>query len=83
MSKKTKKAVRPKRPKLTSHNGYGIVSPYGDMWSSHIFPTREAAKAHIRDFWQGVKGHSLKGYRIVWARQAAHFIRETSDNAVQ
>lgn len=82
-AKKTvKKTVKAKRPKMNSHKGYGILNPYGDMWTSHIFPTREAAKAHVRDFWSGVKGHDLSGYRIVWARQAAHYIRDTSDNTV-
>lgn len=81
VKKVAKKTVKAKRPAMSSHNGYGIVNPYGDMWTSTIFPSAHQAREHLRDFWSGVKGHDLSKYRIVWARQSAHYIREAAGSA--
>jgi len=74
MAKKAKKP--PTRPAMQSCHGYGIVGPYGNMWTSEVFSTPERARAHIANFWKGIK-HDTSKYRIVWARQAAYFIRES------
>lgn len=78
--KKPKKIVKPakKRPAMSSHNGYGILSPYGDMWTSSIFNSPTEAKDYIRDFWRGVKGHDITKYRIVWAKQSVRYLREAA-----
>lgn len=85
VKKVTKPAVKKKRPRANGHNGYGIVSPYGDMWTSTIFNTADQAKAYVKDSWKDIKGnHDVSKYRIVWARQTARYIREAAgDNRIQ
>ena len=34
--------------------GVGIVNPYGDLWSTCVYDTPEAAIASLRAFWKNV-----------------------------
>lgn len=38
------------RPHYSDHR-WGILNPYGDIWTSDTFETRSAAAAHVVDFW--------------------------------
>lgn len=58
-----------KRIKSTSRTGWGIVSPYGQMWTTEIFQTEEEAGDYIKRFWAGVKNApELSKFRIVRAK---------------
>jgi len=72
-----KAKAKPSRPAMQSHHGYGIVGPYGNMWTSQIFDTPESARRYITNFWKGIK-HDTSKYRIVWARQAAYYIKDAA-----
>jgi hypothetical protein len=66
-----------KRPKSTVRKGFGILNPYGDMWTTDIFDTAEAAQRHLDDFWQGFEGkQDLARYRIVKAAQRTSFVAD-------
>lgn len=61
-----------KKPRSTAREVYGILNPYGDVWTTETFDTEEAARKHVRDFW-----HSMPdGYRIVRARVRVSYIGE-------
>lgn len=44
-----------RKPKLNgkpyTSEGLAIINPYGGIWTSHIFDTREDALTHLRKFW--------------------------------
>lgn len=64
-----------KRPKTASHTGYGIMNPYGDMWTSEVFATPGQAKGHLERFWSGADGQTdLTRFKIVRAKQVAHYL---------
>jgi hypothetical protein len=45
---------------------WGILNPYGDVWSYRVFDTPEEARAHLEDFWRDYdKGEPTRCYRIV------------------
>jgi len=59
-----------KKPKSASRDGFGILNPYGDFWSPHLFDSEEEAKAYFYRFWRGVKDSpDWSAYRVVPARQ--------------
>jgi hypothetical protein len=31
---------------------FGILNPYGGLWTHHTFPTEAAARAYVTDFWR-------------------------------
>ncbi|MEH2501271.1 hypothetical protein V1290_000082 [Bradyrhizobium sp. AZCC 1578] len=67
--------AKDKRPKTASNTGYGILNPYGDMWTSEVFSTEGQARGHLERFWRTVPGGSdLSKYKIVRARQVAHYV---------
>lgn len=73
MSQDTK---RPRR-RTARHVGFGILNPWGDMWTSEVFSTQEAARDHLAAFWRGSSSPpDLTRYRIVRARQVAHYVGE-------
>ena len=56
-----------KRPKASRMDHvWGILNADGDLWTYHVFDTREQARAHLVSFWHGFDGSEpRKGYRIV------------------
>lgn len=68
--------AKTKRPKTSSTVGYGIINPYGDMWTSEVFDTPGQAKGHLERFWQNINGTDLTKFRIVRAKQVAHYVGE-------
>lgn len=71
MEMKVKKA-----PKATGFEGFGIVNPYGDMWTTDVFRSPEAASEHLADFWRGSPEKDLSRYRIVKAKVRTSFVAE-------
>jgi hypothetical protein len=65
-----------KRPKSTSLGGYGIVNPYGDMWTVEVFPTEKQARDHLERFWaSGEHGTTdLSRFKIVHAKQTTSYV---------
>lgn len=41
--------------KPNRHKAFGILNPFGDVWSPHWFDRAEDAERYIRSFWSGVK----------------------------
>ena len=42
------------RPKSAEGDAWGILNPYGDLWTHRTFPNEQAAAQHVKDFWRGV-----------------------------
>ncbi len=64
-----------KKPKGTAREGFGILNPYGDMWTTEIFATEAEAREYVKRFWSGVRRAKPFDYRIVRARQRTTFVR--------
>lgn len=62
-------AGKRKKPRGTSREGYGILNPYGDMWTTDIFDTVDQAHEHVRRFWNGSETGKTFRYTVVRARQ--------------
>jgi len=41
------------RPKPARGKGFGILNPFGDLWTYHWFDTEADARRFIADFWRG------------------------------
>lgn len=56
-----------KKPKANSMDGlWGILNPYGDVWTYEAFTTPENARAHLFAFWgKTFRRAPDKGFRIV------------------
>lgn len=48
---------------------YGILNPYGDVWSPDTFSTIALAERHVREFWRGVSNPpNFAKFKIVRVR---------------
>jgi len=72
-----------RKPKGTSGQEWGILNPYGDLWTYEVFETPAEARKHIADFWRDIYGnHDLTKYKIVRVNvrvTAVWPIKEASD----
>lgn len=57
-----------KKPRGTSREAWGILNPYGDVWTTDVFETPEGAWLHIEDFWHGTPDYDVNRYRVVRVR---------------
>lgn len=64
-----------KKPRSAARQGFSIVNPYGDMWTTEIFGTAEQAHEYVRQFWKG----KPFDYRVVRARLRTSYLGEVSD----
>lgn len=62
--------LRHKRIRGGSRETWGILNPYGDIWSTSTFETPEDAKRHLAKFWDGivVKGVDLTAFKVIRVR---------------
>lgn len=49
---------RAKPARSTGCTVFGILNPYGDLWTWQTFGSEEEARAHVRDFWRGMQGEA-------------------------
>lgn len=56
-----------RKPKGRSDQQWGILNPYGDLWTYETFATPEAAREHVADFWSEMKTieTDISRFRIV------------------
>ncbi|MET4197318.1 hypothetical protein ABIA95_000140 [Bradyrhizobium sp. LA8.1] len=68
--------TKPKRPKPYRSTGYGILNPYGDMWTPEMFETKAEATSHLERFWSqpGFGPNDLSRFKIVKAKQVVHYV---------
>lgn len=58
-----------KRRKPARAERWGILNPWGDVWTYDTFDTPEAARKHVADFWRNIKDHrDVRDFRIVRVR---------------
>lgn len=57
-------ARKDKAPKPATGEAWGILNPYGDLWTYETFRTPAAAMAHVASFWRGIN-HDLGAYKAV------------------
>ena len=62
-------ATKSNKPKAVTREAWGILNPWGDLWSYEVFDTAEAALEHLEAFWRkpGFKDEhrDTSKYRIV------------------
>lgn len=58
--KKPKKGPKPYRCQR-----YGILNPYGDVWTPDTFNTMDAARQHVENFWRGQYDKDLSKFVVV------------------
>lgn len=54
-----------KKPAPYRMERFGVLNPYGDVWSPETFDTPEEAERHVREFWKDQKGKDLSIFKIV------------------
>jgi hypothetical protein len=64
MAKKVKTKAKKASPTLQMKR-YGILSPFGKIWSPDTFCDPRAAEQHVIDFWSDIKGHKKAEFAIV------------------
>lgn len=58
--------VAGKRPKGARGEAWGILNPYGDLWTHSTFDSPEEATAYVERFWQGISGaRDLRRFRPI------------------
>lgn len=73
--KKVKRAVKKKRsPKPAEAVGFGILNPYGDMWTGRVFETADEARCFLEGFWRGISKSDPNKFKIVRAIAEARYI---------
>lgn len=60
--------LQPKRPKPKRVQRFGILNPYGDLWTHSTFETEHAAQMHVVIFWRGDKNVDVSKFRVVPVR---------------
>lgn len=53
-----------------------IKNVNGRQWGTETFPTEEAARQKLRDFWKGVSGVNLKKFEIVEEKRSSELPSE-------
>jgi len=54
-----------KNPNAYVLRGWGIVNPYGGIWTHEIFATEDDARRHLEEFGKSMKPWNPKGFRFV------------------
>lgn len=42
---------------------WGILNPYGDLWTHRTFASEKAAAQYVRDFWRGISVEKIGDLR--------------------
>lgn len=75
MAKKAKRRPAPTKPAPARRDGFGIVGPYGNVWSIDVFDTPSQAERHLADFWRGID-RDLTKFKIVRVRASIAYLGE-------
>jgi len=67
--------AKTKKPQTASGDCYGILNPYGDMWTYRSFETEAEARAFIKNFWRDDPG-DISRFKVVRARFRASYIAD-------
>jgi hypothetical protein len=55
-----------KRPKPARGEAFGILNPYGDIWTHETFRTEARAKAYVAAFWAGLRTTvNLEDFKVI------------------
>lgn len=57
-----------KRAKPARREMFGILNPYGDIWSTSTFETEAHARKFISDFWRNSKDIDLSQFKVIRVR---------------
>lgn len=63
--------AQPKKPKPARGKAFGILNPYGDLWTYDHFPNEGAAREHVRSYWSAFPGKDAsfaEGFKVVPVR---------------
>ena len=60
------KTRRAKPARSTGCEVFGILNPYGNIWTWETFHTEAAAQKHLSDFWKGLEDRTDLGrFKII------------------
>lgn len=63
LTKAERRTLAPQSYECTTR--FGIINPYGGIWSPETFGTKDAAWEHLRTFWRGTKmENELDGFTV-------------------
>ena len=49
---------------------WGIMNPYGSLWTDQAFESPADAESYLRNFWKDISKASLSKFRIVLVRRS-------------
>lgn len=75
------KALR-RKPKGALGQAWGILNPYGDLWTWQTFDTPEDARRYVAEFWRNNSKVDLASFQPVRVTvRAAVKVRKESDGS--
>lgn len=73
-----------RKPKPARGTAFGILNPWGDLWTYETFRTREAAARYVASFWAGnPSAPDLSKFKVVPVRVTVSVLRQRPGNASQ
>lgn len=57
------------------HGVWGIISPYGNIWSPLVFDTPEKEREHLTIYWHNIPKAGISEFRIVKVRRTVEVER--------
>jgi len=74
----TPSATKVKKPKPARGRAFGILNPWGDVWTYETFETEGEARAYIAAFWlhPGFGPQDLSKFKVVPVRVVVSVVRE-------
>jgi hypothetical protein len=69
----------PKRPKPARGEAYGILNPWGDLWTHDTFQTEALARKHIEDFWRNFPSPptDLSRFKVIRVKVTVSALQKT------
>lgn len=57
-----------KRVKPARRDLFGILNPFGDVWTTDTFETKAQATRYVADFWRTTKDIDLAQFKVIRVR---------------
>lgn len=73
-------ARKQRRPKGAQGEAWGILNPYGDLWTWQTFGTPEQAMQHVAHFWRTTKDMDLSKFKPVRVKVHVTALREKGEH---
>lgn len=54
-----------RQPKGARGEAWGILNPYGDLWTWQTFETQDEAMEHVARVWRPLGGTAIQGFKPI------------------